>query len=247
MEIINISNLYYQIIYAAIIIIVAYFLVKVVKFIKSKSKLSKMDENLTNLINDLIRYIIYIFALILIFDVFGIDLTSIFVSIGILGITIGFAAKDILSNFVSGIFVISDKNINIGDTIQIGNIKGKIKKISFRTTTLVDKDGIYSVIPNSVLSNQAYNKYKNFEDLRIDLNIEIPINTNIEEFKEKIINEIQDIKELNNKKNPEIFVDKITKDTVIITLSVWIKNYSKLDSVKLKIADKVRFILLTNN
>ena len=247
MEFINLINIVDKVIYTLIILIITFILGKIIKSTKNLKRLSSVDKNLVNLTNDLIRYIIYVIALIMIFKVFGIDLTSVFLSLGILGITIGFAAKDLLSNFVSGIFIISDKNINVGDTIQTGAIKGKIKKISFRTTTLIDQDGIYSVIPNSILSNQAYNKYKKYEDVKIEIHTTIPLTTDVKEFREKIINSLKDIEGLNKNKSPSVNVEDINSNGVIIITSVWINNSSNLDSIKLTITDKIRLLLLNNN
>ena len=239
MEIVNFPGLADEIIYTIIILLITFILVRIVKNIKKLKRLSLLDENLVRLINDLIRYLIYIGALVAIFEVFGIDLTSVFLSLGILGITVGFAAKDLLSNFVSGIFIISDKNINVGDTIETDGIKGKIEKISFRTTTLIDQKGVYSVIPNSILSNQAYYKFKKLEDLKVDINVTIPLNTDFE----KIINTIKNIEEINKKKSPEIVIDNISPMGISLKISVWINDSSNIDNVKLKITDEIRLLL----
>ncbi|MDR3063399.1 MAG: mechanosensitive ion channel family protein, partial [Methanobrevibacter sp.] len=117
----------FSIIISLLIIIIATFIIsKILTIIINKLKRNKRDMTLVYLIIDLIHYIVYIIAILLIFEVFGIDLTSIFVSIGIVGISVGFAAKDIISNFMSGIFLISDKSVKVGDTLEVSGIKGKI-------------------------------------------------------------------------------------------------------------------------
>ncbi|WP_409199802.1 mechanosensitive ion channel family protein [Methanobrevibacter sp. DSM 116169] len=244
MEIITIDNLVYQLLFTVITIAITIILVKAIKFICNKME-SKSNLNITlvDLISDLITYIIYIAALIAIFDIFGINLTSIFVSIGIAGITLGFAAKDIISNVVSGIFLISDNNVKIGDTIQVDSIKGKVKKISFRTTTIVDNSGLESVIPNSILSNKTYTKFNKYEDLRVDLIATIPLENNIEVFKEKILNKINNINEISKKKNPNIFSQKITEEGIIVKISLWVNDPSKIDSIKLQVTNDVSSLI----
>ncbi|MDL2246411.1 mechanosensitive ion channel family protein [Methanobrevibacter sp. OttesenSCG-928-K11] len=244
MNIIENLSPFSEIILTIIILLLVELLVKIVSFVISKiSKRRSADQTLIYLLKDLIRYIIYISAIIVIFDIFGIDLTSILVSIGIASLIIGFASKDIISNFLSGVFVISDKHIKLGDTIQLDSIKGRIKKISFRTTIVVDNDGVTSIIPNSALSNKPYQRYNELEMLRVDLISIIPLKIDIEEFREKILNIINEYSEINNKKSPNLYSKEITEDGVKVKISVWINNESEIDSVKLKLSNDVRYLI----
>jgi len=237
-------ELYPNIIYVIITIAITLIIVKIIRIISNKTKeKSKLDISIIDLMKDFLTYTVYIIGLIIIFEIFGIDFRSIFVSIGIVSIIISFATKDILSNFISGIFIISDQNIKVGDTIEIGSIKGKIEKISFRTTTIADKTGIISVIPNSVFSNTPYNKFKDFEDLRIDLIATIPLNINIEEFKKEVLNNIKNINELCENKLPGIYSQKITEEGVIIKISLWITDSTKLDDIKLQVTNDIRLLI----
>ncbi|MCC7553593.1 MAG: mechanosensitive ion channel family protein [Methanobacteriaceae archaeon] len=247
MEFVSFNNIFYQIIFTIITLIVIYIALKIIKRITNKMKEKpKVNDTLINLINDLLRYISYLIALILILDIFHIDLTSIFVSIGIVGISVGFATKDIISNFLSGIFIISDDHLNLGDTIEINSIKGKIKQINFRTTTLIDDSGVITVIPNSVLSTQPYNRYKHLEEYRIDLLATIPLHIDIEDFEKQILNTIKNIKEINKNKIPKIFTQKISAEGVIVKISIWVNDDCDLSSTKLMIVNKIRLLISEN-
>ena len=90
----------------------------------------KFDLNLTAhyLFKDILKYTVIIVAIAWILHVLGINLESILISLGVVGIAIGFASQDIVSNFISGIFVISDKKIQVGNVIEVDGFKGTIKK-----------------------------------------------------------------------------------------------------------------------
>ena len=90
----------------------------------------KFDLNLTAhyLFKDLLKYTVIVIAIAWILHVLGINLESILISLGVVGIEIGFASQDIISNFISGIFVISDKKIKVERSLKLTTLKEPSKK-----------------------------------------------------------------------------------------------------------------------
>lgn len=232
-----------KIIISMIILLAVFICVRTVTFFINKIKRFKMDMTLIYLIRDLIQYTIYVIAVLLIFDVFGIDLTAIFVSIGIVGIAIGFAAKDIISSFMSGISLISDKTVKVGDIMEIGNIKGEITKISFRTTTIKDDNGNIIIIPNSTLSNTPYLKYKEKEHYRINLSIIIPNEIDIKDFKENFLNKINTYTWILKEPKADIYSKEITADGPKLKISVWVNDFDKKNDYRFIITNEARKLI----
>ena len=79
----------------------------------------------------------------------GINITPILASLGIVGLAVGMAAKDIIADFISGVFILLEGQYYIGDEVKIGDIEGKVKEITLRRTILKDKDNMLHFIPNS--------------------------------------------------------------------------------------------------
>ena len=130
--ILNLFNLK-NIIYILLIIIGGLIIIRLGD--KTLSKIEqKFDLNLTAhyLFKDIWKYTVIIVAIAWILHVLGINLESIIISLGVVGIVIGLASQDIVSNFISGIFVISDKKIQVGEVIEVDGFKGTIKKVGFR-------------------------------------------------------------------------------------------------------------------
>ena len=111
------------------IIISTTIITRLVAFLITKMQRFKNDMTAIYLIVDIINYIIYFLALIAILQLFGIDLLGTLLSIGIIGIALSFAAKDIISNLFSGIILIIGKSIKVGDTIEIDGKKGIVQRI----------------------------------------------------------------------------------------------------------------------
>ena len=143
-----------------LIIIITLIITRIVAYLMNKMNRFKKDMTAIYLIRDIINYIIYFIALIIILQFFGIDLAGTLLSLGIVGIAVSFAAKDIISNLFSGIILIIGKSIKVGDTLEINGKKGIVKRISLRSTIMVDDMGVKNHVPNSTLTNNEYLQYK---------------------------------------------------------------------------------------
>lgn len=107
--------------YILAVIIATTILTRAVAFLMNRMNRFKEDMTAIYLIRDIINYIIYFVALMAILRLFGINLAGTLLSLGIVGIAVSFAAKDIISNLFSGIILIIGKSIKVGDTIEINN------------------------------------------------------------------------------------------------------------------------------
>ena len=143
-----------------IIVIIIVFITTLItgRIAKYMKKTEKFSENMTAvyLIHDIINYSIYFIAIMITLQMFGIDLGGLLLSLGIVGIAVSLAAKDIFSNFMSGIVLILGKSIKVGETVEINNHKGTVERVSLRTTRIIDDNGIKHIVPNSVLTNNTY-------------------------------------------------------------------------------------------
>lgn len=79
----------------------------------------------------------------------GIDLTSLNVLAGALGVGIGFGLQNVANNFISGLIIMFQRPIKVGDRIEVGEVNGKVIKISSRSTTVVTNDNISIIVPNA--------------------------------------------------------------------------------------------------
>ena len=227
-------------IYILIIIIIVSLINRLIARLMNKMQRFNKDMTAIYLIRDLINYFIYLVALILILQLFGIDLTATLLSLGVIGIAVSLATKDILSNLFSGILLIVGKSIKVGDTIEINNKKGIIEKVQLRTTIISDDNGIKTHIPNSVLTNNTYLQYKKPEKYRVDIQTGLPLNIDIKDFKQYITLKISSYDEIANEPKPNVFSKGITFEETQVKVSFWVKDFNSKDNYKLIITNEIR-------
>lgn len=227
-------------IYILIIIIAASILTRVVAFLMNKMKRFKTDMTLVYLVRDIINYIIYFIALMVILQFFGINLTGTLLSLGIVGIAVSFAAKDIISNLFSGIILILGKSIKVGDTLEIKGKKGIVERVTLRSTIIVDDIGVKDHIPNSTLTNEPYLQYKAPEKYRVDILTGLALDVDIEEFKDYITGKISEYDEILKEPKPDVYAKEISFKQSKVKVSFWVKDFNSKDKYKLIITNEIR-------
>ncbi len=194
-----------KLIFILTIIVATSIIVRLVAYLMNKIKRFKKDITLIYLIRDIINYIIYFIALMSILQIFDINLAGTLLSLGIVGIAVSFAAKDLISNFFSGILLIMGRSVKVGDTLEIKEMKGTVETISLRSTTIRDDNGVLSNIPNSILTNNTYLQYNKKERHRVDLTIGIGLNIDIKEFETYILDFINRQKGILKNPKAQVF------------------------------------------
>ena len=227
-------------IYILIIIITASILTRVVAFLMNKMKRFKTDMTVVYLVRDIINYISYFIALMVILQFFGINLTGTLLSLGIVGIAVSFAAKDIISNLFSGIILILGKSIKVGDTLEIKGKKGVVERITLRSTIIVDDVGVKDHIPNSTLTNEPYLQYKTPEKYRVDINAGLALNVDVEEFKSYITKKILEYDGILKKPEPDVYAKEISFKQSKVKVSFWVKDFNSKDKYKLIVTNEIR-------
>jgi len=112
-----------------------------------------IERRVTRQIQLFSKYIIETLGILTALGILGIDLTLIATSLGIVGIAVGFAARDLLSNLLSGIFILFDRVYLVNDAVEIDGTYGIVRLITLRNTEIRTFDGNIVVIPNSKVAS----------------------------------------------------------------------------------------------
>ncbi len=147
------SNLIFSIVQVILIITASFVLVAIFNrlVVRVAEERIKVRKGRLIHIQRFFQLIVYSVTLILILWTFNVDVTGLVAGLGIGALIIGFALKDIIENWISGVLIISGKTYRIGDVIRVGNLTGVVTDISLRTTKLKTYDRNEIIIPNSTL------------------------------------------------------------------------------------------------
>ncbi len=157
--------------------------------IKGKDGFEKKRRmTIFNLMRNIITYLIYMIILLIILSIFGINVSSILASLGIVSVVLGLALQDTIKDFINGIFIITDNFFVVGDTIKYNDFQGEVIALGFRTTKIKDWEGKVKIIANRNISEVT-----NLSQQRASLFIRIPSAYEIKKKEvENTIRKIQD-------------------------------------------------------
>lgn len=153
---------------------------------------SKHRETLFSLVG-LFRFLIILAGTFISLEIMGISgfFMKFIGSLGVAGIIAGVALKDIVSSMFSGMLVSIDKSFKVGDSVQIGNISGRVVEIGFLTTKLFTDDGRKYYIPNQQIFSSPFINFSESLSRRVTIDLEVPNTTNLNYLKDIILYEIK--------------------------------------------------------
>jgi small-conductance mechanosensitive channel len=186
------------------------------------------------------RLILIIGGFLLAIAASGLPVDRITVILGALGVGIGLGLQSIVNNFVSGIILIFDRTLRIGDIVELGDKKGRVKEISIRSSTLLTSEGAEVIIPNGdILSHNIVNWTLSNSQIRAELSFTIDQLLNPEEIKKGIRDIIQSNTAVVSKREPEILLSNISGKGIQLTIFFWCKDVLKTDTAKSDIAKAI--------
>lgn len=152
---------------------------------------ARNHETVINLIG-FFRFLILLVGTFISLEIMGMSgfFVKLLGSLGVAGIIAGVALKDIVSSMFSGLLVNIDNAFKVGDTVQIGNITGKVVEIGFLTTKLFTDDGRKYYIPNQQIFNSPFINFSESQDRKIIIDLEVPNATDLEQLEQCILQEL---------------------------------------------------------
>jgi small-conductance mechanosensitive channel len=209
---------------------------------------TKIDDIIFELLNRFSGAIIYAVAVILALDLMGINVMPFVAGAGVLGIAVGFAAKDTLSNLIAGILLIIDRPFEIGDRIEVWSAPagssswGDVIDIGLRATKIRTTDNIIIVIPNNeIMKRDIVNYTLISSNIRVRINIGVSYDTNIKQAKEVILQMAAEVDWVLKEPEPRVVVRSFGESSVDLQLRVWIDDARRRMDTISTITDRIKY------
>ncbi|MGM0556497.1 MAG: mechanosensitive ion channel family protein [Myxococcota bacterium] len=225
----------------AVLVLVVYVLLWFVidRVLKVVFDRTRLDATASSFVRTLVRYIFLTIAVISALGQIGVNTTSILTSLGIVGLTIGFAAKDTLSNIISGLFIFWDRPFVIGDLVEIDGHYGRVDRITMRSTRVVTPDGKMLAIPNSTVVATVVTSYTNFPHLRVDIPVTIGVGENIGRVRDLLLGLVQNNENWMDEPGPRVVATALNDYNVELELRVWLENEKEHVASRFSLREKM--------
>ncbi len=182
-----------------LVVCLSKFVLLILKLLQSKKG---RVSTLATVIASLVKYASVLIGFCWVLSIIGVNISTIFASVGILALILGFGAESLVADMVTGVFILFENQYNVGDIIEVEGFRGTVREIGIRTISLVDTGGNVKIINNADMKNVI-----NRSNQRSVAVTEVGVSyaTNLEELDKKLEVILADIK----KKHSDIFIDRV--------------------------------------
>lgn len=163
----------FKVVGAFVMIFIMWLVFKLIKHAVKKIPAEKVQPHYHHLIMRFISYAFNILVIMYILSLFGVKLSAIWGAAGIAGVAIGFAAQTSVSNLISGLFVLSEKTMKVGDFIEVGGVSGTVDSVGLLSVKVHTLDNQMIRIPNSSVINSNFQNNTYFSMRRFVFTVSI--------------------------------------------------------------------------
>jgi potassium efflux system protein len=165
---------------------VSYLLSRFIRFLLQEDVYPRIGiaRGLSYAISSLLHYVILALGFVVGMGLLGVNLTKVTVLAGAFGVGIGFGLQSIVNNFVSGLILLFERPIHVGDIVEIGDLQGEVKRIGIRSSIVRTWVGSDIIVPNSQLVSEQVTNWTLSDELR---RIDVPVGVNYGAEPQKVI------------------------------------------------------------
>ena len=184
-----------------------------------------LDQNLRVVFSRLSKALLVILAVLIGLPLVGIDLTTLSVFGGAVGVGLGFGLQKIASNYVSGFIILLDHSIQLGNVISVGNERGQVTRITTRYTVLKGMTGIEAIVPNEILiSSVVMNESLSSSQVRVSLPFQVGYATDLEKAMTIMVDAARAQRRVLADPPPQAFVLAFADSGINLELGLWIDD-----------------------
>ena len=188
---------------------------------RAMTRSSRFEPTVANFLSSLVKYALWALVLVTVLGQFGVQTTSILAALGGMALAVGLALQGTLSNVASGVMILVQKPFKVGEAINAGSVTGTVQQIGLFTTELKQFDGLFVMVPNSELWNQAIVNYNRHPTRRLELVVGIAYGDSMARAKEELLKLALTDDRVLDDPEPVTFVSSLDDSSVGIGMRVW--------------------------
>ncbi len=210
-----------------VILRVSLWLSSIIRYILDKEVFprAKLKPGIPDTISLTVRYTCVFLGFTLALAGAGIHFSQLSIALGGLGVGIGLGLQNLVSNFISGIILVLERPVKIGDFVELHDISGIVQDIGLRASTIRTWDGSDVVVPNHEFTSQRLTNWT-FKDKRrrLPIEVKVPFDADMEKLQKLLIQTATDIPQVLSKPRPGLHFAGLGESAMEVTLLCWIKE-----------------------
>ena len=188
---------------------------------------SGLDRSLQYAIAQILSNIVLVVGIFIVLENTGIHLAALTVFAGAVGVGVGFGLQNIASNFISGLVILAERPITIGDRVEVAGIVGRVQQIRARSTVILTGDNIAMIVPNSkFIDSPVTNWHYGDPRVRFRLPVGVAYGSDVNKVQEALIAAAREHSATLNDPEPTAFLEKFGDSTIDFELVVWTQEMS---------------------
>ncbi len=188
---------------------------------------SGLDRALQYAISQIVSNVVLIVGIIIVLENTGIHLGALAVFAGAVGVGVGFGLQNIASNFISGLVILAERPITIGDRIEVAGIAGQVQQIRARSTVILSNDNIAMIVPNTKFIDSPVTNWT-YGDPRVRFRVPVGVayGSDVNKVCEALITAAREHPATLSDPAPNVYLEKFGESSIDFELVVWSREMS---------------------
>ena len=200
--------------------LIIYLIKKVLR--KAESKYQKFTPLMLGFTIKLFQVIVWLFAILIVLEFWGIDLTPVIAGLGVTGVVLGFALQESISPIFSGLMLAINQPFGLGDYVDIGSTSGTVKAMDIMSVTLRTPDNKKITMSNKIVWSQVITNYSDLDRRRLDMTTGVAYGTDLDKAKSVIKSVLDGYPEVLQDPAPVIEVSQLAESEVTFIVRPWV-------------------------
>jgi len=213
----------FDILVAAIVLVVGFFVVKlVVHYFKKSMKKTKLPSLVIQFLGRFLSAIFYIVVILLAVSLVGVDVGSVVLGFSaVLGLILGFGLQDTMNNVFSGVWIAALRPLDKDERVEVQGQEGIVTEVGLMATELLKPDNTRITIPNKLIWDEPIINYSRMPERRIDVPVGISYDGDVDKAVEVALDFLRDHEEVLDEPEPQVSVTDLGDSSVNLMLKGW--------------------------
>jgi len=221
-QVLNIISAHVHLVVSIVVVAVAAaVLIAVLRHVMRRTLKYKLPLHVYKLVENTVTYTIVVVAFFTVLGLLGVNLTGLLVAGGVVGLAIGIASQQAVSNLISGLFLVFEQPLRVGDHVIIGDVQGVVVDVGILSTKIRALDGSIIRIPNSRVFDSFITNYGKARVRRVEFKIGVSYESDVNYVLEVLKSMIDQHPYCLANPEPRVFVDSYADSAIIIQIMCW--------------------------